>query len=310
MGELDLRREHEIRMAAMAYVRRRADAHPGGVVTREVLENFTFEDERIKLLDKGRGIRNPSQLAATLTIMTSNRSVYDDSIGEDGFTRYDIRDGELGEGDNRKLRRAYELQLPLIWFQMVRSGVYVPQMPVYLAEEEPGEKRYVVALGEDQLLMVPAMLESTAEKSLASSIEQRRYVERMSRQRLHQPAFRAGVMLAYGSRCAVCSLTRGGLLDAAHIVPDGEPKGDPVVPNGLSLCKIHHAAYDQDILGVSPERVIRINADVLAERDGPMLRHGLQEFHGATLRVVPTRAADMPDPERLAVRYERFLAAG
>jgi putative restriction endonuclease len=49
------------------------------------------------------------------------------------------------------------------------------------------------------------------------------------------------VMQAYGTRCAVCSLTHGQLLDAAHIVEDGLPKGDPVTPNGLSLCKIHHA---------------------------------------------------------------------
>ena len=79
--------------------------------------------------------------------------------------------------------------------------------------------------------------------------------------------------------------------------------------NGLALCKIHHAAYDQDILGISPDRVVHINSDVLAERDGPMLRHGLQEFHRAALRVVPSRAVDQPDPDRLAERFARFEAA-
>jgi putative restriction endonuclease len=117
-------------------------------------------------------------------------------------------------------------------------------------------------------------------------------------------------MHAYGTRCAVCSLTQGALLDAAHIIADGQPGGDPVTPNGLSLCKIHHAAYDEHILGITPERIVRINSDVLQEVDGPMLRHGLQEFHGAQLRVVPTRRSDQPDPDRLAARFEDFLRAG
>ena len=131
----------------------------------------------------------------------------------------------------------------------------------------------------------------------------------MTRQRLHQPAFRARVMHAYATRCAVCSLRHGRLLDAAHIIEDGAPKGDPITANGLALCKIHHAAYDQDILGIRPDRVVHINGEVLVEVDRPMLRHGLQEFHGQPLRVVPTRAADQPDPERLAVRFEKFLRA-
>jgi hypothetical protein len=38
------------------------------------------------------------------------------------------------------------------------------------------------------------------------------------------------------------------LLDAAHILPDGHPKGEPVVPNGLALCKLHHAAFDRQRL--------------------------------------------------------------
>ena len=79
--------------------------------------------------------------------------------------------------------------------------------------------------------------------------------------------------------------------------------------NGLSLCKIHHAAYDSDILGVSPDYVVRINARVLEETDGPMLRHGLQEMDKRPLWL-PSRASDRPDRERLADRYADFVRAG
>src|SRR5512144_2289313 len=108
----------------------------------------------------------------------------------------------------------------------------------------------------------------------------------------------------------MCRLRHAELLDAAHILPDGHPRGLPVVPNGLSLCKIHHAAFDRNILGVRPDYVIEIRSDVLAEVDGPMLRHGLQDLHRANLAVPPRRTQDQPDPARLEERYERFRAAG
>lgn len=308
MGERGLDYELAVRRAAMDYVEGVADAN-NGVVTREQLQQFVFDGEQIKLLDTGRGIRNPRQLLGTLTIMTSVKSPYDDTQGPEGLLRYAIRDGELGVGDNRKLRVAYEQQLPLLWFKGIRDGVFVPLMPVYLVDEDPVTKRYVVAIGEDQLLMSGQLLNSSLEVGLARAIEQKRYAERMTKQRLHQPAFRAGVLLAYTTRCAVCSLAHGDLLDAAHIIEDGRPGGDPVVPNGLALCKIHHAAYDRNILGIDPNHVVYINADVLAETDGPMLRHGIQEFHGSTLRVLPRRAVERPDPERLADRFGRFLEA-
>jgi putative restriction endonuclease len=71
---------------------------------------------------------------------------------------------------------------------------------------------------------------------------ERRYRDQLVKQRVHQPLFRAMVIDAYQRRCAVCSLNHVELLDAAHITPDSDPGGPPATRNGLSLCKIHHAA--------------------------------------------------------------------
>jgi putative restriction endonuclease len=81
------------------------------------------------------------------------------------------------------------------------------------------------------------------------------------------------------------------------------------VPNGLALCKIHHAAYDQRILGIRPDYVIEIHQRLLDELDGPMLRYGLQEHHGKPLMRLPRRRADLPDRDRLEERYAQFRAA-
>ena len=75
--------------------------------------------------------------------------------------------------------------------------------------------------------------------------------------------------------------------------------------NGMSLCRLHHAAFDRMILGVRPDYVIRVRADVLEEVDGPMLRHGLQGLQGQRISV-PSRRVDRPDEGRLGVRWERF----
>ena len=85
--------------------------------------------------------------------------------------------------------------------------------------------------------------------------------------------------------------------------------GDPVVPNDMALRKVHHAAYDQNILGIRPDRVVEIHDRLLAEIDGSMLRHGLQRHHGQRLMNVPKKRSDWPDPERLSIRYQLFRAA-
>lgn len=116
-------------------------------------------------------------------------------------------------------------------------------------------------------------------------------------------------MRAYDTRCAVCSLGHRELLDAAHVIPESHPDGAPLVANGLALCKIHHAAYDRNILGIRPDYVVKIHHRVLDEIDGPMLKHGLQEHHGVRLRQIPRGRADRPDPDRLKVRYTQFRSA-
>ena len=302
MRDRGLPYDAEFRSAAFAYVQAIAD-QTGGVVSRSELEQFSFQGERITLIDQGRGVRNPTQLPATVTILSTKKSHYKDETGPDGLLRYDFPPGDPDRGDNAKLRRACELKLPLIWLHEVIPAVFAPIWPVYMAVEEASQRRYVVAINEDQLAMVAGLTGS-------ESVVERRYAERMSRQRLHQPIFRGGVMLAYGGQCAICALRHQDLLDAAHIIGDGLPGGEPVVSNGLALCKIHHAAYDRDIVGISPDLVVHVNGRVLEEVDGPMLRHGLQDFHRQPLRVVPVKKAQKPDRDRLAVRFTRFKEAG
>jgi putative restriction endonuclease len=137
---------------------------------------------------------------------------------------------------------------------------------------------------------------------------EKRYITRAVKQRLHQQEFRVLVLHAYHEQCTMCRLRHPQLLDAAHILPDREERSRPEIPNGLSLCKIHHGAFDIGIVGVDPDYRIHVRKDVLDEHDGPMLRHGLQELHGHRL-ALPKRQRDRPNRDYLAERYGRFRVA-
>jgi len=199
---------------------------------------------------------------------------YDDAEGPDGLHRYKLRRDANGRSENHSLRVAMDRNVPLIWFYGLVPGEFQVILPVYLVAEEADQDQFVLAVTADQRSMIEqrtVIPGSPVESTL------RRYLIGETRRRLHQPVFASQVMIAYATACAVCALAHRELLDAAHIIPDSAPGGDPVVPNGLALCKIHHAAYDANVLGIRPDCTVEIHQRLLDEIDGPMLRHGLQE---------------------------------
>jgi putative restriction endonuclease len=224
---------------------------------------------------------------------------YEDDLGDDGLVRYKYRGTDPNHSDNRALREAMRLRSPLIYFVGIASGLYSAHYPVWIIAEDRSRLEFTVAVDEAQRVL--------GRPDFAWA--ERDYALRLTKQRLHQPVFRTRVLRAYDDTCAMCRLKHAELLDAAHILPDGHPRGLPVVPNGLALCKIHHAAYDKNILGIRPDLVVEVQSKVLAEIDGPMLRYGLQEMKDVRL-IVPRARDAQPDKERLTERYEQFREAG
>lgn len=298
-------RDARLRREAMAWLSVRSNDGREPLHSSDLLD-FAFDGAPFRLMDVQRGIRKPALLSAALSIRTvytpegSDRP-YDDVPGPDGMLRYKWRGEDPDHPENRALREAWRRDVPLIWFFGVGQAMYLPVFPIFVLDEERAQQQFVVDPNVGHGLVAAG---SVIEEQM------RRYIVTQTRRRLHQPVFRAQVMRAYQTRCCVCELKHGELLDAAHIAPDSSEQGIAAVRNGLALCKIHHAAFDSNILGISPDLTVAIRADLLVEIDGPMLRHGLQERHGERLRVVPDRRAERPDSELLEARFARFLAAG
>ena len=84
-----------------------------------------------------------------------------------------------------------------------------------------------------------------------------------------------------------------------------EQLGQPVVSNGVPLTKLHHAAFDANLIGIDADFRIHVSAHLLEIHDGPFLELGLKTIAGASIQL-PRRGGDWPDRNRLALRFEQY----
>ena len=292
-----------IRLAAFARLEELVRRWPDGVPAAEIKLGFAFRDDFLPFRAQ-QGIFRPRQmrggaLSISTVIPSSGPPRYDDEIAsDDGFFVYRYRDNGPQSFDNQLLRHAYRDQSPLVYFRGIAPALYDVLWPCFITHDDPLAGLVHVEVG-------VAALDAT---ELRSPEVERRYVMRAVRQRLHQQQFRRMVLRAYRERCTICRLRETRLLQAAHIVPDRDVRGLAEVPNGLSLCAIHHGAFDANLLGVSPDLRVELSRRLLDDEDGPMLEQGLKAFHGSQINV-PRRELDHPSRDYLEERFAAFRKA-
>jgi putative restriction endonuclease len=306
---MDSDRDTGIRVAAFEHVRRLSEAHQ--VLTpADLTPGFMFEGERIPLINPQRGIFKPQQMRFLLSIKTvfprpggkvwydDQRDVHRQIFEGDEAIDYAFMGQDPYAADNQWLREAFEHRIPIIYFLGIAPGRYQAMLPAFISgwNQSTLKARVEFGLPEQEDIAPP-------ETAL-----ERRYALRAVKQRLHQASFREAVISAYNSRCALSGLPEPLLLDAAHIVADKNEKlGQPVVPNGIPLSKIHHAAFDAHLIGIDPDCRLHVSERLLGLNDGPMLE-ALKRLNGQSIHL-PGRIKDRPDRDRLAPRFERFMAA-
>ena len=305
--------------ATDALMREAATSHLEHLGARRVLTSqdlaagFTFCGERIPFINLRRGIFKPSVMKHLLSIKTvfprtESRVWYDDQRevhrqihAGDELVDYAFMGSNPEAADNRWLREAMQAQIPIIYFLGISPGKYTAIFPTYVVRWSAADLKASVAFA-------APVLAASSSYTIPSEPE-RRYGLRVVSQRLHQATFREAILTAYDGRCAISRLPEPRLLDAAHIMADRhETLGQPVVPNGLPLSKIHHAAWDADLIGIDADFRIHVSEQLLVMNDGPMLEQGIKAMAGRQI-LMPSRRADWPDRDRLAARFESFLAA-
>jgi putative restriction endonuclease len=296
--------DNSIRLNSFNWLNEQIEILGEDVLPRTLLEKgFLFKNEQIHLVGPP-GIWKPRIMQLPLSITTTAGGPYEDSDINSGFFEYRYQGQDRNNGYNTGLRRIMELGLPLIYFNSTIPSRYQTFFSVFIVRDEPNRLTFTAQVDQLDIIINPDRVEEKNE-----TFWRRKYATVNAQVRLHQQKFRERVLYAYNNQCSLCRLRHPELLDAAHIIDDKEEKGDPIVPNGLSLCKIHHAAFDRQIIGITPNYEIKIRQDILEEIDGPMLKFGLQSLNNGELKL-PNKRKDYPDKERLDYRYSLFLKAG
>jgi len=296
----------QVRIAAFNWLLEQVNSQ-GDVLPRKLLEQgFEFQGQRIPLVAP-QGIFKPQILDLPLSITTAPKGPYDDYFGKDNFLLYRYRGTDPNHRDNVGLRKVFELKRPLVYLHGIEPGKYLATYPVYIIADDLGSLTFKISV-DDTLPVLEYSATSMARQIAEVSDARHAYLTSVVKVRLQQRSFREKVLDAYRSQCAFCRLKHRELLDAAHIIPDNLPEGKSTIENGLSLCKLHHAAYDSFIIGVTPEYIIQVRGDVLEEEDGPVLQHGLKELHKTKL-ILPSSKSHYPSRDALDWRYSRFIRA-
>lgn len=298
-----------MRLAAFEHVKRLSETYAHLTAT-ELKPGFEFRGERFPLINPQRGIFKPKQMRFLLSIKTvfpqpggkvwydDQREVHRQIFEGDETIDYAFMGKDPDAADNRWLREAFENGVPIVYFLGIAPGRYEAMVPTFVVGWDAGTLRAHIAFG----------MPGREGVALPDNAPERRYALRAVKRRLHQASFREAVITAYNGRCALSGLPEPLLLDAAHIVADKDEQfGQPVVPNGIPLSKIHHAAFDAHLIGIDPDFRLHVSERLLVQKDGPMLE-ALKRLNGAAI-CLPSRHRDRPDRDRLAQRFERFKSA-
>jgi putative restriction endonuclease len=307
MNYEEIELDRNVRLAAFDFLTEQIEKS-GEVLSFQVLmQGFFYQGERICLLGP-QGIFKPRILPEIPLSMTTAPEIpgrsrpYDDRPAEQGIMIYRYRGVDPFHRDNVGLRLAMQTGTPLIYLYGVEKGAYRPIWPVFVIDDDPANLSFHVVVDDAQAIHKAGFWIPNKEGLLLRS-----YITVEVQQRLHQVAFRAHVLRAYQHSCSICRLRHPELLEAAHIYEDAHPLGIPAVSNGLALCAIHHRAFDQKILGITPDYAVVIREDILEETDGPMLQWGLQAFQNTRIHL-PRRQEEWPNRAALEERFGRFKA--
>lgn len=289
-----------IRLAALNRVRELREMWGDSIPESELAKGVAYGGNVI-LLKGPQGIFKPRQLTdGPLTIMSTLGSKYEDELLDEANTlRYDYAPPNR-EHENVGLKNLMAAGTPVILLKQVKGKPrpeYMVVAPLYVEGFDDHLRQFTLSTRAD---LTPR---TDNQGGLVLREIRKAYGETTVQTRLHQAYFRRDVLSVYRNRCCVCEIRVRPLLQGAHIVPDSEAASAPVVQNGLSLCSLHHAAYDRSILRIKADYTIAIEQDWIEAGDS-FGRVSLSEFSGQRI-AVPADAAHKPNPQFLDWRFRR-----
>ncbi len=277
------------------------DSIPWGAIK----EGFVYSGDKVLLANQVQGIFKPrimirGPMSIKTTIPKGNReNIYNDQLTSGGYYRYSLEEGDPHGERNVLLWQALNDKSPFIYFHAVAPAIYKALWPCFVGKILPNEGYAEITIGKASLEN-----EQIQRYNLPDEIESK-YIVRETVVRLHQASFREAVLNAYHQRCAITGLPVPKLLEAAHIIADREVGDMQTVSNGIALSRLHHRAYDTNLIGIDPDYKVHVSQELRIDDGGPLLKSGILDYDGREL-IVPKEKKLQPNRDYLARRFETF----
>lgn len=270
-----------------------------------IKEGFEYSGSNVLLANQVQGIFKPKVMKeGVLSIKTTipkgdNVNIYNDQFTDEGFYQYSLEQGDPYGERNVLLWQSFQGNSPFIYFHAVAPAVYKALYPCFVRNILP-------ELGYSEIIVGSSLADAIVQDNIhvPDDIESR-YMVRETKVRLHQASFREAVLSAYSYKCAITGLPTPKLLEAAHIIPDQLIGDKQTVSNGIALSRLHHKAYDANLIGIDPDYKIHISEELNVTNGGPLLERGILDFSGSKL-VLPKNEAVLPNRDYLARRFETY----
>lgn len=164
-------------------------------------------------------------------------------------------------------------------------------------------------VGVAELLNLAVELEEVSEQDVSALASNRRFIVENIRRYSRDANFRKSIMNAYESRCAVSRLQLR-LVDAAHILPVASEGSSDHVTNGIALSSLFHKAFDNRLIYLDEDYVMRLNSTKADELRSSHLHDGIDQitrFLGTRVHL-PADANQRPRREfiQMANKYRRI----
>lgn len=297
-----------MRLTAAGALAQLSQIYRDAVPWSEIVKGFTFLGGRIMFASQALGIFKPRQMDRVLSIKTvvpraGRDASYSDQVAggsENGMWVYDMRERDPAHSQNQWLKTAWMEGLPLIYLRGLAPAVYLPSFPVYVTDWDAGAGQVRMALG----------LECTSRQDLVEPAlmgrELPRYTYRHMQNRMSVACFRIDVLEAYQDTCALSGLAQPQLVDAVPIT-QGKSGIRLDVTEGLCLSRLHHAAFDANLLGIDSDGRVHLSERLDTYVPGDPFVRNLLSVAGRRISM-PRAPECQPNRDLLAARFEQFRA--
>lgn len=170
-------------------------------------------------------------------------------------------------------------------------------------------------LGYDAELLLAKFKEKKLEESLEESIsidistlpkgfDRKQEIKR----RINQDFFRKTVLSSYNYKCCITGINNPKLLQSSHIIGWSENEENRTNPqNGLCLNIFFHKAYDENLIGISPDYEVFVSEKIFGNKPNYVDETTINYLQQYDKKKITLPQRFLPNKDFLATHFEKYI---